>query len=221
MPTPLALVVGVGPGIGLAVARRFAREGFRIALVARQAGDLETFRAPLLAAGAPDVLALAGDVAEAPTLRRVFEHLRAEGLEPEVLIYNASLGHPAPPSRLSPGDLLRQLQANVVAALECAQAVLPAMRAAGRGTLLFTGGGLALAPKAGEAGLSIGKAGLRTLALTLAEELAPEGLHAATVTVAGFVRPDTPFNAETISETFWELHAEPRARWRHEVVLTP
>ena len=95
------------------------------------------------------------------------------------------------------------------------------MRRAGQGTLLFTGGGLALKPQADLASGSMGKAALRQLALCLAEELAPEGLHAALVTVAGFVQRDTPFNPDLIADCFWELHREPRESWRSEVVLRP
>ena len=67
----------------------------------------------------------------------------------------------------------------------------------------------------------MGKAALRQLALCLSEELAPAGLHAAIVTVSGFVQRDTPFNPERIAECFWQLHAEPQDRWRDEVVLKP
>ncbi|HWQ10255.1 MAG TPA: hypothetical protein VN436_14140, partial [Holophaga sp.] len=62
---------------------------------------------------------------------------------------------------------------------------------------------------------------LRQLALCLAEELAPAGIHAATVTVAGFIQPGTAFNPEAIAEHFWALYAEPREGWRGEVVVRP
>jgi NAD(P)-dependent dehydrogenase (short-subunit alcohol dehydrogenase family) len=222
MAHPLALVIGVGPGIGLAVARRFAREGYAVALVAQSTECLAEFYAAVERAGAPAVYALAADVADAEALRRAFDRIREEHKDaPEVLVYNASMGPSAPASQLPPEDLVREFRVNVLAALESAQMALPAMRTAGRGTLLFTGGGLALAPQATQAGLSIGKAGLRSLALCLAEELAPENIHVATVTVAGFVQSQTAFSPEAIAEHFWALHTEPRIHWRHEVVAKP
>jgi len=222
MPHPLALVIGVGPGIGLAVARRFAREGFALGLVVQSSEHLAEFRAAVHQAGAPEVYALAADAADADALKRAFDQVKAEhGGAPEVLVYNTSKGPSAPASQLRPQDLMGEFRVDVLAALECAQMAIPAMRAAGRGTLLFTGGGIALAPQASQAGLSIGKAGLRSLALCLAEELEPEGIHAATVTVAGFVQPQTPFNPDAIAQHFWDLHAEPREAWRREVLVKP
>jgi NAD(P)-dependent dehydrogenase (short-subunit alcohol dehydrogenase family) len=93
------------------------------------------------------------------------------------------------------------------------------MRRAGRGTLLFTGGGLALGPKPGLAAASLGKAALRSLALSLAGELAPEGIHAATVTVCGFVQPGTPLSPDRVAQAFWELHAQERDHWENEWIL--
>lgn len=220
MPQPLALVIGAGPGIGLAVARRFAREGFAVGLVAQRETQLEEFKAALAQAGAPRAYAQAADAADAPALRAALETMIAtHGSAPQVLVYNASRGAAAPPSALTPEALQEDFQVNVAAALACVQLALPPMIAAGQGTILLTGGGLAITPQASQASLSIGKAALRSLALCLAEELAPQGIHVATLTIAGFVQPHTPFNPDTIAEHFWETHAEPRGEWRGEVVV--
>ena len=95
------------------------------------------------------------------------------------------------------------------------------MRAAGRGTLLFTGGGLALYPEygAGVSSLAAGKAGLRAFAFALAKELAPEGIHVATVTIAGTVKPGTAFDPDRIAEEYWALHAQPADSWSVERVF--
>jgi NAD(P)-dependent dehydrogenase (short-subunit alcohol dehydrogenase family) len=93
------------------------------------------------------------------------------------------------------------------------------MRARGRGTLLFTGGGLALAPKQGLASASLGKAALRSLALSLGEELAPAGIHAATVTICGFVQPGTPFAPSLIAQVFWDLHLQKNDPWDRERII--
>jgi NAD(P)-dependent dehydrogenase (short-subunit alcohol dehydrogenase family) len=222
MSHPLALVIGAGPGIGLATGRRFAREGFNVGLVAREGGCLEAFEGALAEAGAPSARTLAADVRDAEALQQALERLQDGNLgEPRVLVYNASFGHATPPSRLGPEELEEAFRANVLAALQSARGVLPALRAAGRGTILFTGGGLALSPKAREASLSIGKAALRSLALCLAEELEPEGIHVATLTVQGFVQAGTPFGPDLVAEQFWELHSEPQGAWRREAILRP
>jgi NAD(P)-dependent dehydrogenase (short-subunit alcohol dehydrogenase family) len=93
------------------------------------------------------------------------------------------------------------------------------MRRAGRGTLLFTGGGLALQPKPGMASACLGKAALRSLALSLGAELAPEGIHAGTVTVAGFVQAGTALDAERVAQAFWDFHCQPRKDWTFESVI--
>lgn len=215
MTPPRILVVGAGPGIGAAVAQRFAAEGFLPALVVRSETEI-----PGLAAGLPTSSAfLAADLADPATLPRVLAW--AEPFEPEAFLYNASAGRPALPSALEAEHLETSLQVNLRAPLALTQALLPGFRRRGRGTLLFTGGGLALTPKAPECALSIGKAALRSFALALAEELNPEGLHAATLTVAGFLQRDTPFSPEAVAEAAWALHREPRKAWRSEVVLRP
>jgi NAD(P)-dependent dehydrogenase (short-subunit alcohol dehydrogenase family) len=108
---------------------------------------------------------------------------------------------------------------NVAAPLACVRWALPAMREAGRGSLLFTGGGTGLKPKAGMASGCLGKAALRSLALTLAEELAPEGIHAGTVTVCGFVAPGTALAPDTVAQAFWDLHREAPDNWSRERLL--
>jgi NAD(P)-dependent dehydrogenase (short-subunit alcohol dehydrogenase family) len=224
MAQPLAVIAGAGPGIGLAVARRFALGGFKVALVSRPSDPLAAFQAALeapAAGAAPGpALVLGADLAQEGPLREALAAIAAWGGSPEVLIYNASAGAQGPAADLDPAQLLAEFRVNAGSALTAAQWALPAMRAAGRGTLLFTGGGLALAPKPGLAAASLGKAALRSLALSLAGELAPEGIHAATVTVCGFVQAGTPFSPEFVAQTFWELHLQKRDQWESERVLS-
>ena len=210
MANPLAVILGAGPGIGLAAALRFRREGFRVAMVARPGDDLEGFGKALdggLVLGAD----LAGGV---PTAA-----IETWGGFPRVLLYNASAGAPGPAAELAPEQAMADLRVNVAAALAGARWALPSMRAAGEGTLLFTGGGIGLKPQPGLASGSLGKAALRSLALSFAEELEPEGIHAAIVTVRGFVRAGTELSPEAVAACFWELHAQPRGGWDRERLL--
>jgi NAD(P)-dependent dehydrogenase (short-subunit alcohol dehydrogenase family) len=216
MALPLAVILGVGPLIGLAVARRFALAGFRMVLVGLDDAFLQEQTARL-----PEASGIVCDLGEPDTVAELFQRIQAEQGDAQVLIYHASAGARGTASSLDPQTLQRDLRVNAIAPLEAVRAVLPAMRRAGQGTILFTGGGLALKPQAEMVSASMGKAALRQLALCLAEELAPEGIHAATVTVAGFVQSDTTFNPDLVAAAFWDLHCEPREAWRSEVTLRP
>jgi NAD(P)-dependent dehydrogenase (short-subunit alcohol dehydrogenase family) len=207
---PICAVVGFGPGIGAAVARRFVAGGFEVLGLARDparhaglAGSGITLAAA--DAGRPESLAAALPAATG------------------VLVYNAYRMTPAVygPSALTPAELMEDFAVNVAGAMAAAQAVLPGMRRDGRGTILFTGGGLAFDPTGWlpAASLAIGKAGLRSLAASLHAELAPQGIHAATVTIAGAVAPGTAFDPERIAEAYWSLHDEPRGAFRAEHVF--
>ena len=215
---PSIVVVGAGPGIGQAVARRFAREGYAVALVARRADSVVALADELSAMGAA-ASAVAADAGSWESFRHAWASIVAAVGNPEVLVYNAAAFQPAgPPTGIELEGLVASFRVSVAGALAAAQLAVPAMRAAGRGTVLFTGGGLALAPVARAAALSIGKAGIRSLAFTLAEELGPEGIHTATVTVCGAVAPGTAFDPDDIADVYWQLHAEPQP-WTTEVVI--
>jgi len=191
VPTkPVCAVVGIGPGLGAALARRFAHEGYAVLGLARDPAKL---------ALEPGVALRAADAADAGGLAAALrEGARAADDPVEVLLYNAyrAIMAEGGASSLDPGALVEDFRVNVAGALAAAWAVLPGMLAAGRGTILFTGGGLALDPTGWlpAASLAIGKAGLRSLAFTLHAELAPRGVHAGTVTVAGMIRPGTAFD---------------------------
>jgi NAD(P)-dependent dehydrogenase (short-subunit alcohol dehydrogenase family) len=214
MSSPLAVILGAGPGIGLAVARRFEQGGFRVAVVVRPSEPLTAFRARL----GDGALVLAADLALPGAVQAACAAIGPWGGTPEVLVCNASAGAQGPDAELDPERLQAEFRVNVGAPLAAVRWALPAMRRAGHGTLLFTGGGLALAPKPGLAAAALGKAALRSLALSLAEELAPEGIHAATVTVAGFVQPG-PLAPDRIAQVFWELHLQQPDQWCGETVL--
>lgn len=213
-----ALIVGAGPGMGLALARAFGAAGFDLDLVLRPGDDPGPYRAAL--EGLPGACGLHPcDAGHLPFLETLLADLQGDGRPVEVLVYNASRATPGPPGALSPRDLLADLGVSVAGALCAVRAVLPGMRARGRGTVLLTGGGSALHPRAAEASLGLGKGALRTLALLLAEELEPEGIHAATVTLDGFVKAGTPLDPDRVARRYLDLHAEPRGTWRRELVL--
>lgn len=217
----LAVVVGAGPGLGLAVSSRFAREGYRLALVARNPDKLDISR--LAGLPGPPPLLVAADVGDQAGLRGAFARIRAGAGDAEVLVYNTSLWVPGTPTQLDYDAFMAGLRIGAAGALVAAQEVAPAMRAAGRGTILLTGSGVALRASAGSAGLAAAKAALRSLAMTMADELRPDGIHVATVTIAGVMAAGTFYDPERIAATYWDLHVEgsgPPDRWRAEVIYT-
>lgn len=210
-------IVGAGPGVSLGVARAFAAEGFTICLIARSLDKLNSVAAKLRDEGV-QALPFAADAGDERSLRAAFEQIRSAAGETEVLVYNAYAFHPGMPSTLAVDDLMADFAVSVAGALAAVKAVLPAMKAAGSGTILFTGGGLALQPSAPAASLSIGKAGLRSLAFSLFEELRPSGIHAATVTICGPVQEGTHFSPDLIAREFLALHQQKQPGWQPEIL---
>lgn len=205
-------VVGAGPGLGLAVARRFAAEGAAVALVARDAGRLGALAEPLAALPVP------AEVSDVEALRAAFTVVRTTLGDPTVLVYNVGTNLVGPPSLLPYEEFRTAMAVGPAGLLASAQEVLPAMRAAGRGTILVTGSGQALHPMAEFGAVGPQKAAVRALALALAEEVEPDGVHVVTVTIRGGIEAGTYFDPDRIAERFWALHTEPRESWRGEHV---
>ena len=207
-------MVGVGPGIGLAVAKRFVREGMSAGLVARSEATVKAAAAEL--AGA-DVLPVTADVTDEVGLRSALDRIVEAYGVPEVVVYNAAL---IQPDRV--GDLTAQQHSdawavNVVGAITTAAHVAPAMAERGSGSFLITGG--MPQPKPDYASLSLGKAGVRTLVTLLHQQYGAAGVHAASVTVSGGVGPGTGWEPDEIANHYWRLHQQTPPDWVHEVVI--
>ena len=210
------LSIGLGPGIGLATAERFAREGFRIVLSARNADKIAVLAAQLRDKGyqAETRTVDASDPAAVADL--VFAVEQQYGAI-DVLHYNAANLRQATLQSQPRESLVGDLAVNIGGALAAVQAASTKMAQNKSGTILLTGGGFALYPSPDYLSLSIGKAGIRTLALGLFESLRKEGVHIATVTVATFVTAGSK-EAEDIAERFWQLYAQPEAEWIAEMM---
>ncbi|MBU6341460.1 MAG: SDR family NAD(P)-dependent oxidoreductase [Bacteroidetes bacterium] len=211
------LQIGTGPGIGLAVARKFGKAGFEILMVARNAEKLEGFKSELAAEGIV-AQGFAADIADEAAFGAVLQEIVAQHADIEVLHYNASAYNPATPTNMSIPVMISDFKTSVVGAVIAVQAVFPQMEARKQGHILLTGGGTALKAPAMLASLGIGKAGLRNLAFSLAEECAPAGVHVATITISGMVKPGTHFDPELIAGEFWRLYQQVPDDWETEVV---
>jgi short-subunit dehydrogenase len=208
----------MGPGVSAAVARRFGREGFSIAALARRVDALKLQVDALTAAGFK-AQGYAADAADSAKLSAALSRVVAEHGPIDVLVYNAAGVHYKPLADLTGDEMAADLRVSVAGALTAAQAVLPAMRARGAGTLLFTGGGFAFEPMPQLASVGAGKAGIRNLAFALFADLKDTGVHAATVTICGIIKPGTPFDPERIAEQYWKLHAQPKGAFEREIMF--
>ncbi|MGZ4638641.1 MAG: SDR family NAD(P)-dependent oxidoreductase [Actinomycetes bacterium] len=214
------VIVAAGPGLGLAVARRFAREGATIGLVARSRVRLAELAEGLRADGTTVAVAEA-DVADPVSLRGALAALRELLGDTTVLVFNASEWVEGTPTGVGYDEFLHGLRVGVGAALLSVQEAAPAMRAAGRGTILLTGSVAAEKPSVAAATVGVAKAGLRNLALSLHRELEPEGVQALTVTIRGVLQGPSALAVDEIADHYWRLHTQPRGSWSAVVSHPP
>jgi NAD(P)-dependent dehydrogenase (short-subunit alcohol dehydrogenase family) len=208
------VVVGVGPGIGLAVARRFVREGLSAGLIARSEA---TVKAAAEEFGSAGVLPITADVTDEAGLRAALDRVVDAYGVPEAVVYNAALIQPDRIGDLSAQQHLDALAVNVVGAITTAAHLAPAMAERGSGSFLITGG-MPL-PKPDYASLSLGKAGVRAVVTLLHQQYGAAGVHAASVTVSGGVSPGSAWDPDDIANQYWRLHTQTPAEWIHEIVI--
>lgn len=229
-------MVGAGDATGGAIARRFAREGLVACAMRRQAEKLEPLLAEIRAAGG-EAHGFGADARKQADVQALVEHIERSVAPLEVCVFNIGAN-----VRFEVAETTERVYRKVweMAALagflvgrEAARAMLPR----GRGTILFTGATASLRGGAGFAAFAGAKHALRALAQSMARELGPKGIHVAHVVVDGAI--DTAFIAdnfperyatkaeggivdpESIAETYWQLHRQPRDAWTHELDLRP
>jgi NAD(P)-dependent dehydrogenase (short-subunit alcohol dehydrogenase family) len=227
----VAVVTGVGPGLGASLARRFA-ESYAVAIIARKADYLKGLAGEIRGSGAT-VLDLTCDVGDRTQVTEGFRKIRAELGEPEVLLYNAGSGTFGTITDITPDQYEADWRVNALGAFLAAREVVPGMIARGRGTMLFTGATAGV--KAGAKSVSFGPAkfAMRGLAQSLARDLGPKGIHVSWINVDGSIdipgvrglKPtlanDDFLRPEAIAETYWHLvHQEPSA-WTLDIDLRP
>ena len=239
---PIAVVIGVGPGLGSAAARRFAREGYSVALVARRAASLTPTADAIATAGGTSIQVIA-DAGDPASIAAAFTEIRSKLGDPEVLVYNAGYleGRDLPPDQ----ELLEYITVEMFDTTQhiacrgpflVAKEVLPAMRKKGEGSFFFSNNSSSLRGKKRMTGQSLyyPRVMMRTLAQVLTEEYSEHGVHVANVVIDGTIdspgtramprnqnRPDLIINPVKIAEAFYYLHTQDRSCWTHELQLTP
>jgi NAD(P)-dependent dehydrogenase (short-subunit alcohol dehydrogenase family) len=227
MAKDVALVVGVGPGLGAALARRFAQGGLAVAIAARNPDKLASLAEEI------GGRAYGCDAADAASVERLLEQVEREIGAPTVAVYNAGAYAPGAVLEIEAAEFERCWRILCLGGFLVGQRAARAMAAAGRGTILFTGATASLRGGANFANLAVGKFGLRAVAQSMARELGPKGIHVAHIVIDGQIRseryahlekqrpPDGLLDPAAIAETFWHLHAQPRSAWTLELDLRP
>jgi short-subunit dehydrogenase len=215
------LIVGAGPRLGAAIARRLGGRDRPVGLIARTDAAAAELATSLGGEGL-SAFGDAADVADAEALTAAIDRLARRAGPFAVAVHNVSVWRDAGAGTLTAGDLLADLAAGAASLATIVGAVLPGMTELGGGTILATGSGAADHATAGAPSLAVQKAALRILTRGFAAELAPRGVHCATVTVTGTL--DTPgFAVADIAAVYADLVAEtsgPRQNWRTVVEFT-
>jgi short-subunit dehydrogenase len=215
---PLCIIVGFGTGVGMGIAEAFGNAGFQLGLIARSPSKYTEALQFLRGTGIETHIE-AADVSDEQSLIDAIDKLHQEIGTAEVLIYNAVSPTFGKPTSLTATQLAQDLSVNVIGTLIAAKAVLPAMQLKGNGTLLFTGGGWAHYPWDQASSISIGKAGLRSFVLTLAQEFSGTEIRVGMVSIMGQVATGTVFDPIKIGAAFLELYHQPTDKFEAEVLF--
>ena len=232
MSEGVAAVLGVGPGLGAAISRRFAREGFRVALLSRSEESTTSVREEIEGSGG-EALTVKADATDAASVASAFDNVRDALGDPGVFVYNAGAFQMGGILDVSPDDFDACLKANCAGAFYAARQVLPAMLERGRGTVILTGATASLRGSAKFSALATGKFALRALAQSMAREFGPQGIHVAHTIIDGQINtprvrgmsPDrdesTMLSPDAIAEAYWQLHRQDPTAWTLELDLRP
>jgi NAD(P)-dependent dehydrogenase (short-subunit alcohol dehydrogenase family) len=233
----LAWVVGVGAsrGTGGAVARRFAQEGFTVAVTGRSKDGLQLVVKEIEEAGGK-AIAVPGDVQNEAEMLAILSTMEKEG-PLEVGVYNAGNAIWGPPLEMKSEDFENAWRTGCLGGFIFGREVAKAMLPRGRGTIIFTGASASLRGKAAFAAFASAKAGLRMVSQSFARELGPSGIHVAHVIIDGSIHgekfltrfperaaqkgPDGLLSPEAIADGYWYLHAQHRSAWTQELELRP
>lgn len=228
MSKPVCVVIGVGPGNGASLARRFSKEGYAVALLARG----RSFTSEL-AASLSDARAYECDVGNEQSVERAFAAIRTEMGEVEVLIYNAGSGSFGNIESVSAADFESSWRVNALGEFLAAKQVIPAMKQAGKGSIIVIGATASRRGGARSAAFAPGKAAQRSLTESMARHLWPAGIHIALIIVDGVVdlprtrqmMPEKPqsffIQPDDVADSAYHLTQQPRSAWSFEIEARP
>lgn len=229
MTNDVAIVVGVGPGLGSAIVRRAAAAGLTVLAAARSATKLEGLKS------GPDADRIHLRDCDATTPEGVSALFReADKLgRVDLAVFNAGAFARGTVTETDPGDFERCWRVGCFAGFLMGQEAARRMSAAGRGTIIFTGATASLRGGAGFANLASPKFALRALAQSMARELGSRGVHVAHTIIDGQIRsdryehlleergPDSLLEPDAIADAYMALYRQPRSAWTFELDLRP
>jgi NAD(P)-dependent dehydrogenase (short-subunit alcohol dehydrogenase family) len=228
MTKPVCVVIGVGPGNGAALAQRFAKEGYAVAMTARSAEFGSKLAGEI--AGARFYQNDAGDAAGiTATLGTI-----ARDLGPvDTLVYNAGSGVWGTVEEISTQDFEATWRTNTLGLLAASQAVIPAMQQKKQGNIIVIGATASRRGNVMTAAFAPAKAAQRSLAESMARHLWPQGIHVSLIIIDGVVdlprtrqrlpdKPDAFFvkPEDVAANAFW-LATQPRSAWSFEIEARP
>jgi NAD(P)-dependent dehydrogenase (short-subunit alcohol dehydrogenase family) len=213
--TRTAVVAGVGPGLGESLARKLAAEGCRVALFARSTEYIEDLAADLPDPG--EGLAVTVDLTDVEAIRDGFAAVREAFGPVDVLVNHASAASWTGLMDTSVEAFEEAWAVNGRGAFVCSQEAVDDMLAAGGGTVIFTGATSAVRSRGGAIGFTAAKFAARGMAMDIAQEFGPEGVHVAHVVIDGQIdspgarerdpdrEPETFLDPDELAETYWQL----------------
>jgi NAD(P)-dependent dehydrogenase (short-subunit alcohol dehydrogenase family) len=229
--TKTLLVAGAGPGLGKSVAKRFAHEGYAVALAARNPERLSRLASELSAAAFPADLSSESEVAN------LFKQVETRLGPIEAVAFVAATRVQGPFAELSAADFENVWRQSCLSGFLVGREAARAMLPRARGSVIFTGASGSTRGRAHFAAFAAAKGGLRFMAQSMARELGPKGIHVATVLIDGAIASermwrdhrdrmetlgaDGALHPDAIAETYWQIHSQPRSAWTHEVDLRP
>jgi NAD(P)-dependent dehydrogenase (short-subunit alcohol dehydrogenase family) len=225
------LVAGAGQGLGKSVAKRFAREGYAVALAARNKERLSSLAQEIGASPFPTDLTNEGDVAS------LFRNVEVKLGAIEAVAFVAATRVQGPFAELSAADFENVWRQSCLSGFLVGREAARAMLPRARGSVIFTGASGSTRGRADFAAFAAAKGGLRFMAQSMARELGPKGIHVATVLIDGAIASermwrdyrdrmeklgaDGALQPDAIAETYWQIHSQSRSAWTHEVDLRP
>ncbi len=241
MIRPTAVVVGVGAqrGLGAALCRRFAAEGHHVLVAGRSSEKIDRVVDAIVTTGG-SAAAVVTDTTREDDVIGLFDRAMApgDGLDPaDLVVFNAGNNRKIDFRELSAVEFEDFWRVGCFGGFlvgrEAARRLVPL----GRGTVIFTGASASLRGKPGYVQFAAAKAGLRTIAQSMAREYGPLGIHVAHVVIDGGIdgdrlrrsRPelieargaDGLLSIEAIADTYWHIHRQSRSAWTHEADLRP
>jgi NAD(P)-dependent dehydrogenase (short-subunit alcohol dehydrogenase family) len=239
MASPAAIIVGVGAesGLGGALCKRFARGGLHVFAAGRTPPRLDALVATIAAAGGTATAVPTDTTQEADVVRLFDVAAERTGAPPAVVVYNAGNNAFVDFRKTEAAFFEGMWRVACFGGFLVGREAARRMADTGRGTILFTGASGSLRGRPGFAHFAAAKAGLRMIAQAMAREFGPQGLHVAHVIIDGGIDGErlktyAPqlvaakgdeglLDLDAIAETYWQIHAQHRTAWTHEVDLRP